>query len=48
MEYLLLRSKCSIFRHILKDLTLQGRPKVLVWSGELVLGHYALEDKFRF
>ena len=32
MEHLLLRSKCSIFHNILKNLTFQRRPKVFVWS----------------
>ena len=32
MEHLLLRSKCSIYHNILKNLTLQRHPKVLVWS----------------
>ena len=30
--HLLLSSKCSIFHNILKNLTFQRHPKVLVWS----------------
>ena len=32
MEHLLLRSKCSNFHNILKNLTFQRSPKGLVWS----------------
>ena len=32
MEHLLLRSKCSIFLNISKNLTFQRCPKALVWS----------------
>ena len=32
MEHMLSRSICSIFHNILKNLTFQRRPKVLVWS----------------
>ena len=37
MEHLLLRSKCSIFHNIFKNLTFQRRPKVLVWSKGLFI-----------
>ena len=37
MEHLLLRSKCSIFQSIFKNLIFQRRPKALVWSKGLSL-----------
>ena len=38
MEHLLLRSKCSIFHNILKNLTFQRHSKALVWSKGLTKG----------
>ena len=32
MEHLLLRSKCSIFHNIFKNLAFQRRPKALEWN----------------
>ena len=45
MEHLLLRSKCSIFHNIQKNLTFQRRPKALVWSKGLNLFENSIVSK---
>ena len=47
IEHLLLRSKCSNFHNILKNLTFQRRPKGLVWSKGLN-AHAHMPSEARF